>query len=156
MWSPSKLIASAVATLLRRFPRTRPIGTDPLILTTRGRWSAKAISTPLFYATDADRLLIAASFAGSGTPPDWYLNLAVHPEVRVTIDGQTLRYRARRLTDAEAEATWPKLPAVYPTLARYRERANRRIRVVELRRSAPLSLAHGRSEHLGTRSAARR
>src|SRR5262245_14572337 len=124
MWKPPKLIASALTwrgwnprvihvasrwhtALLRRFRRTKLIGDDTLILTTRGRRSGKATSTPLFYASEADRLLVAASFAGSGTPPDWYLNLAAHPEVRVTIDGQTAHYRARTLTGPEASAAWP-------------------------------------------------
>ena len=92
MWPPPKLIASALtwrgwnarviragsrahSALLRRFGRVKLIGEDALILTTRGRRSGKETSTPLFYAADADRILIAASFAGSGTLPSWYLNL---------------------------------------------------------------------------------
>ena len=80
-------------------------------------------------------MLIAASFAGSGVPPGWYLNLVAHPDVRATIDGCTERYEARTLSDAEAEAAWPKLLAVYPTFARYRQRAERTIPVIELRRT---------------------
>src|SRR5574342_1200041 len=101
------------AVLLRRFQRTKLVGDDVLTLTTRGRRSRKETSTPLFYATDTDRILIAASYAGSGTPPGWYQNLVAHPEVRATIGGRTERFRARTLTDAEAEAAWPKLLAVY-------------------------------------------
>jgi deazaflavin-dependent oxidoreductase (nitroreductase family) len=150
MWPPPKLIATMLtwrgwnprviragsrlhAGLLRRFRRTKLIGGDTLVLTTRGRRTGKASSTPLFYASEADHLLVAASFAGSGTAPSWYLNLVAHPEVQATIDGRTERYRARTLGDAEAEAAWPKLLAVYPTFARYRRRALRTIPVVELR-----------------------
>ena len=160
MWPPPKLIASALTwrgwnpfviragsrfhtALLRRFGRTKLIAEDALILTTRGRRSGKETSTPLFYATDGDRVLIAASFAGSGTAPGWYLNLQAHPEVRATIGGRTDRYRARTLTDAEAAAAWPKLLAVYPTFARYRRRARRTIPVIELCRSAPCGAAAG-------------
>jgi deazaflavin-dependent oxidoreductase (nitroreductase family) len=162
MWPLPKLIASALtwrgwnariiragsrvhSALLRRFGRVKLIGEDALILTTRGRRSEKETSTPLFYAADADRILIAASFAGSGTLPGWYLNLVAHPEVQATIDGRTERFRARQLTDGEAEAVWPKLLAVYPTFARYRRRAIRKIPVIELRRRPPLSLASGGS-----------
>jgi deazaflavin-dependent oxidoreductase (nitroreductase family) len=120
---------------MRRFRRAKLIGGDALILTTRGRKTGKDTSTPLFYARDADRLLIAASFAGSGVPPGWYLNLAAHPDVQATTNGSTERYRARTLGDAEAEAAWPKLLAVYPTFARYRRRARCTIPVVELRHS---------------------
>ena len=123
------------AGFLRRFRRANLIGGDALILTTRGRKTGKETSTPLFYARDADRLLIAASFAGSGVPPGWYLNLVAHPDVQVTTSGCTERYRSRTLTDAEAEAAWPKLLAVYPTFARYRQRTQRVIPVIELRRT---------------------
>lgn len=152
MWPPPKLIASVITwrgwnpsviragsrlhtALLRRFRGAKLIGGDALILTTRGRKTGKETSTPLFYARDADRLLIAASFAGSGVPPGWYLNLVAHPGVQATTRGRTEWYRARTLSDADAEAAWPKLLAVYPTFARYRRRAKRTIPVVELRRS---------------------
>jgi deazaflavin-dependent oxidoreductase (nitroreductase family) len=153
MWPPPKLIATALTWrgwnprviragsrlhtgLMRRFRRATLIGGDALVLTTRGRKTGKETSTPLFYATDADRLLIAASFAGSGIVPGWYLNLVAHPDVQATIDGRTEQYRARTLSDAEAEAAWPKLLAVYPTFSRYKRRALRTIPVVELRNVA--------------------
>ena len=106
-----------------------------------GARRGKETSTPLFYARDADRLLIAASFAGSGVPPGWYLNLVAHPDVQVTTSGRTERYRARTLSDAEAEAAWPKLLAVYPPFARYRQRAQRTIPVIVLRRTVDDRLA---------------
>lgn len=158
MWPPPKLIATLLtwrgwnprviragsrfhAGLLRRFRRANLIGGDALVLTTRGRRTGRETSTPLFYARDADRVLIAASFAGSGVPPGWYLNLVAHPEVRATIGGSTERYEARTLSEAEAEAAWPKLLAVYPTFSRYRRRAKRTIPVVELRDVARDDLA---------------
>ena len=162
MWPPAKMIASALtwrgwnarvirlgsrvhSALLRRFGHVNVIGGDTLILTTRGRKSRQECSTPLFYAADDDRILVAASFAGSGTPPGWYLNLVAHPDVRATIGGQTERFRARTLTDVEADAAWHKLLAVYPTFARYRRRDIRKIPVIELRRRPPLALASGGS-----------
>jgi deazaflavin-dependent oxidoreductase (nitroreductase family) len=108
------------------------VGGDALVLTTRGRKTGRETSTPLFYAEDAGRLLIAASFAGSGVVPGWYLNLVADAAVKATVRGQTERYRARTLTPDEAELAWPRLLAVYPTFARYRQRARRTIPVVEL------------------------
>lgn len=148
-WPPPKLIASLITwrdwnprviragsrlhtSLLRLFGRTRLVGGDALILTTRGRRTGQQTSTPLFYARDGETILVAASFAGSGTPPGWYLNLVVHPEVEATIEGRTQCYRARTLGAERAETAWPKLMAVYPTFARYRKRARRVIPVVEL------------------------
>lgn len=153
MWLPPKLIASALTwrgwnptviragsrihtSLLRRFGHATLVGGDTLLLTTRGRKTGHERSTPLFYAADGDRILIAASYAGSGVAPGWYLNLLAHPDVGVTTDGRTERYRARTLGAEEADAAWPKLVAVYPTYVRYRKRARRPIPVIELRRIA--------------------
>lgn len=116
--------------------RFRLVGQDSLILTTRGRRSGRETSTPLFYAEAAGRLYLAGSFAGSGEPPNWYRNLEAHPEVGVQTSRCCGRYRARILDDAEAAALWPRLDAVYPTFAKYRQRSARTIHVVEL---SPLS-----------------
>jgi deazaflavin-dependent oxidoreductase (nitroreductase family) len=149
MWPPPKLIASLLTwrgwnprviragsrlhtALLRRFGSARLIGGDALLLTTRGWRTGRETSTPLFCAADGARLLVAASFAGSGTLPVWYRNLVAHPEVKATVGGRTAAYRARTLTAAEAEAVWPKLMAVYPTFVRYLRRARRPIPLVEL------------------------
>ena len=153
MWPPPKLIATALtwrgwnarviragsrfhAALLRRFRHVKLIGGDAIVLTTRGRKTGRETSTPLFFARDGDHVLVAASFAGSGTLPGWYLNLVADPVVHATIDGRTEPYMARTLSDVEAEAAWPKLLAVYPTFARYRRRARRPIPLVELRQDA--------------------
>jgi F420H(2)-dependent quinone reductase len=156
MWPPPKLIATALtwrgwnarviragsrfhAALLRLFRHAKLIGGDAIVLTTRGRKTGKETSTPLFCARDADRVLVAASFAGSGVLPGWYRNLVADPAVHATTDGRTEEYMARTLSDAEAEAAWPKLLAVYPTFARYRRRARRPIPVVELRPGVALA-----------------
>ena len=153
MWPPPKIIASLLTwrgwnpkiiragsrlhtALLRRFGAARLVGADALVLTTRGRKTGEPSSTPLFYAEDGERLLIAASFAGSGIEPGWYLNLLACPDVDVAIRGRTRRYLARTLTEGETDAAWPKLLAVYPTFERYRRRARRRIPIIELTRIA--------------------
>ncbi|MBI3784368.1 MAG: nitroreductase family deazaflavin-dependent oxidoreductase [Deltaproteobacteria bacterium] len=115
-----------------RLGRFRLIGQDSLILTTCGRRSARKTSTPLFYAENEGRLYVAGSFAGSGQPPNWYLNLVANPEVEVETRLVRGRYQARVVSDTEAAALWPKLDAIYPTFARYRQRTVRVIRIVEL------------------------
>lgn len=102
------------------------------MLTTRGWRTGRETSTPLSYARDGERVLIAASFAGSGRAPVWYHNLVVHPDVTVTIDGRVHTCRARTLAAEEAALAWPKLIAVYSTFTRYLGRARRTIPVIEL------------------------
>ena len=112
--------------------RSRLIGQDTLILTTRGRKTGRETSTPLFYAEDGGRLYVAGSFAGSGGPPNWYVNLTAHPEVTVETRRSRGLYRARTVDAEEAARLWPKLDAIYPTFAKYRKRTSRAIPVVEL------------------------
>ncbi len=112
-----------------------------MILTTRGRKTGRATSTPLFYAEDGGCLYVAASFAGSGTLPNWYLNLSADPDVTVETRRSHGPYRARTLAAQEVARVWPKLDAVYPTFAAYRQRSRRVIPLVEL---SPMTVAHTR------------
>jgi deazaflavin-dependent oxidoreductase (nitroreductase family) len=112
--------------------RFNVVGHNTLILTTRGRKTGRETATPLFYAEDHDRLYIAASFAGSGTTPNWYRNLVACPEVTVQTGQQRLRCRARTLDAAEAAQVWLKLDAVYPTYVTYRKRTTLQIPIIEL------------------------
>jgi len=136
-WDPFTIrLGSRVHTFLFRrlkLGRFRLVGQDSLILTTVGRTSGRETSTPLFYAEGSDgRLYVAASFAGSGTAPQWYRNLLAHPEVAVETARYARRYRARTVDAGEAVRIWPLLDAVYPTYAKYRQRAACVIPVIEL------------------------
>ena len=91
--------------------------------------AARAIGFAVFGVA---RLYIAASFAGSGQPPNWYRNLLAHPNVAVETRRSRGRYSARIADAAEAAALWPRLDAIYPTFAKYRTRTRRVIHIVEL------------------------
>ena len=140
-WNPRVIRAgSRLHTFLfrtLRLGRFRLIGEDSLILTTRGRRSGRATSTPLFYAREGDRLYLAGSFAGSGEPPNWFLNLQACPDVSVETRTSRGPYRARIVSDFEAASLWPQLDAVYPTYAKYRQRTTRVIHIVELSPAPP-------------------
>jgi F420H(2)-dependent quinone reductase len=103
-----------------------------LILTTKGRKSGKEVSTPLLYVEENGKIYIVASFGGNDSPPGWYKNLLVHPDVTVERDKQSTPYRARSLETGEAGKIWPKLLALYPTYASYQKKTTRVIPVVEL------------------------
>jgi deazaflavin-dependent oxidoreductase (nitroreductase family) len=123
---------------LGRFPL---VGGDSLILTTRGRRTGRLTATPLFYAEEDEKIFIAGSFAGSGQPPNWFLNLVADPEVEVETRFSHGRYRARVVSDSEASVLWPRLDAIYPTFAKYRRRTRRVIHIVEL---SPLNMRGAR------------
>jgi len=105
---------------------------NTLVLTTRGRKTSRETSVPLLYVEGAGRLYVVASFGGSDTPPGWYRNLLVHPEVRAEVGATRRDYRARTLGADEAKLIWPKLLAIWPQYADYQKRTSREIPIVEL------------------------
>jgi deazaflavin-dependent oxidoreductase (nitroreductase family) len=120
--------------LFRLFRGAGFLGADTLILTTEGRVSGREAATPLYYAELGGHKYVAASFGGSDTPPQWYLNLAADPEVTVEVAGDRAPHDARVLAVNEAKAIWPRLVAVYPPFDRYQRRTRRQIPVIELTR----------------------
>ena len=109
---------------------------NTLLLTTSGRKTGREVSIPLLYVEDGGRLYIVGSFGGSDTPPGWYRNLVVHPDVTAEVSAARGRYRARTLTSDEAKPIWPKLLAIWPQYADYQKKTTRVIPVIEL---APLA-----------------
>jgi deazaflavin-dependent oxidoreductase (nitroreductase family) len=118
--------------LFRLFRGAGFLGADTLILTTQGRVTGAPRSTPLYFVEENGRRYVAASFAGSETPPFWYLNLVADPQVDVQVHGQRRAHTARVLPEYEATTVWPKLTAVYPPFARYQNHTSRHIPVIEL------------------------
>ncbi len=103
-----------------------------LLLTTTGRASGRPRTTPLNYLRDGDDLVVVASFGGSDTHPDWYLNLRRRPLVEVQIGGERQPREARPATPEERARLWPRVVEMYPGYARYQERTSRLIPLVIL------------------------
>ena len=100
-------------------------------LHTRGRVSGKRRSTMLTAPVHGDgRFVLVASRGGDDRNPYWYENLAVHPDVEVTVRGRTLPMRARTASPAEKAELWPQIVRAYPGYAAYQRRTTRDIPVV--------------------------
>ena len=74
-------------------------GAPVLLLTTTGRKSGKARTTPLLFLRDGTQLIVVASKGGFPTHPAWYLNLSANPQVRVELGSENL------LPEFDAELT---------------------------------------------------
>jgi deazaflavin-dependent oxidoreductase (nitroreductase family) len=113
-----------------RFLRGAPV----CLLTTTGARSGTRRTTPLLYLEDGADIVVVASKGGMSHSPAWYFNLMKHPdcEVEVPGGGGVLELRARRASDAEKAARWPKLLAIYPDYADYQARTSRNIPVMIL------------------------
>jgi deazaflavin-dependent oxidoreductase (nitroreductase family) len=100
------------------------------LVTTTGRKSGQARTTPTLYLSDGDRVVLPASFGGRNANPGWYRNLQADPRVHVQIRGEHLDMTARDATADERKQYWPKLIRMYPPYRGYREAAQRSIPLV--------------------------
>ena len=108
-----------------------------LLLTTTGRRSGEARTTPLTFFRDGADLVVIASNGGADRPPDWSLNLQRTPRAVVEIGTDTLVVTARAASEQEHERLWAVATATYAGYARYQERTTRRIPVVLLTPDGP-------------------
>jgi deazaflavin-dependent oxidoreductase (nitroreductase family) len=109
-------------------------GTTTLILTTTGRKSGKERRSPLIYQQHGDDYLVVASKGGADAPPDWYLNLVAHPEVKVQVKGDKFTARARTATPEEKPEMWEIMAKTWPAYNEYQQKTTREIPVVVLER----------------------
>ncbi len=110
-------------------------GTQTLLLTTTGRKSGKAHTTPLIYAPRGDAYMVVASKGGSDAPPAWYLNLSENPEVEVQVKGDRFKARARTASPEEKPEMWQGMVAEWPAYDAYQQKTAREIPVVVLERA---------------------
>src|SRR5664279_749464 len=75
-----------------------------LLLTTSGRKSGKARTTPLRYLRQGDDYLIVASNWGKPQPPAWFYNLQANPTVTIQVMGKRMSARAEIAAGAENDA----------------------------------------------------
>ncbi|MET9695952.1 nitroreductase family deazaflavin-dependent oxidoreductase [Streptomyces sp. NPDC006529] len=112
-------------------------GVPTLLLTTLGRVTGRPVRTPLIYAEDEDRLIVAATASGSPDRPDhphWYKNVEADPEVRVQRGPAPFQAKARPATRAEREAYWPALTALWPPFEDDEPRTGREVPLVIIQR----------------------
>jgi deazaflavin-dependent oxidoreductase (nitroreductase family) len=109
-------------------------GVPTLLLTTTGRRSGKAFTTPLIYGEDQGRYLVVASRGGAPEHPQWYQNLVAQPEVQVQVRADRFAARARTANPEEKPALWKLMANIWPSYDEYQTRTTRAIPVVILER----------------------
>ncbi len=109
-------------------------GRDLLLLTTKGRKSGNAHTTPMVFTRDGDRLLVYASKAGAPAHPDWYLNLVADPNVVVEVGDEHYDAVATPLEGEERDREYAAQGERFPTFAEYQAKTDRVIPVVALSR----------------------
>jgi deazaflavin-dependent oxidoreductase (nitroreductase family) len=107
-------------------------GSPILLLTTKGRRSAKERTIPLIFTVWGDSWAVIASRGGSPTHPAWYLNLREEPHVGVQIKANAYHAVARTAPSPERERIWAEAIKHWPSYDLYQSRAARQIPVVVL------------------------
>ena len=100
------------------------------LITTTGRKSGQARTTPTLYLRDGQRIVLPASYGGRDSHPAWYLNLRADAGVRIQVGADVIDMTARDATDDERRLYWRKLTRIYPPYKGYQDAADRRIPLV--------------------------
>lgn len=105
-----------------------------LLLTMTGAKSGRAITKPLVYTTDGDRIVVIASFAGAPKSPAWYNNLVANPVVTVEVGSERFQVRAAVTAGEERQRLFDRQAEKMPIFAEYQQKTTRQIPVLVLTR----------------------
>jgi F420H(2)-dependent quinone reductase len=97
-----------------------------LLLTTTGRRSGQARTTPVFYLRDGDRLIICNTNPGFESTNPWVLNLRAHPTATVQVGADSFVCQAREADAAEVTRYWPLLTRMWPAYQEHYDRSSQR------------------------------
>jgi len=107
-----------------------------LLLHHIGAKTGKERVTPLVYAPDDARYIVAASKGGAPAHPHWYVNLRGNPDVTLEVGDETFSARAKIIEDGpERAALYAKLETILDNFTEYQKKAGRVIPVVVLERA---------------------
>lgn len=108
-------------------------GLPVLMVTTTGRRSGQARTTPLIAVPVGDDLALLGTNFGQGSTPAWVLNLEADPDAEVEYDGTAVSVVARPADPDERTAVWDRASGVYGGYDKYQQRiSGREIRVFVL------------------------
>ena len=107
-----------------------------MMLTTKGRKTGQARTTPVLYLQDGPDLIVVASFGGNDMHPAWYLNLERSPEAEALIEGRRRRLFAHKVSPEEKKLIWPRLIKMYPSFDLYQRQTRREIPLLRLSEGA--------------------
>jgi deazaflavin-dependent oxidoreductase (nitroreductase family) len=119
---------------IRRTGKVPGLGFDALVLTTIGRKSGVERQNPVgsFKGKDGSWLIVASA-NGARKNPNWYHNIAAHPDrVRIETAGRTVDVVAEQLHGTERDEAWKQITTTVPRFAKYEQKTDREIPVIRL------------------------
>lgn len=130
-----RLVTASHVFLYRRLGGALVGGTKNLpvlLLTTTGRKSGKARTTPLFCVIDNDRYVVIASNGGAGTLPNWWLNMRNGGPAQIEIGRKRFPVSAQVAEGEERTRLWARMVTGYAGYDTYQEHTSYPIPVVIL------------------------
>jgi deazaflavin-dependent oxidoreductase (nitroreductase family) len=92
--------------------------------------TGEAVTSPLTYAIDGDRLVLVASNGGARRDPSWYRNLIARSSATVELPGETFTARVVEATGEERRRLFDAVATEIPAFREYDARATARDRVI--------------------------
>ena len=100
--------------------------TPTILLTTIGRKSGRATTTPLMSIRDPEGFVVIASAGGADWHPGWWLNLKARPQAIVQSGDEKITVHAVEVTEPEAkDRLWRKMTAVFSGYDGYKRKTQR-------------------------------
>ena len=109
-------------------------GTTILLLTTTGRSSGEARTTPLIHRVDDGRWVVVASKGGAPDHPAWYKNLQADPAATIEVEADEVAVVAHDAEGEERARLWSAMNEEWPAYDDYQAKTDREIPVVVLER----------------------
>ncbi len=125
-------VADYLANPAGRSTGAGPSGLPTLLLTCIGRKSGEERITPLVFMQNGEDMIIVGSLAGYDTHPAWVHNVHANPECWAQLDDNKIKVVARDASDAEREALWSDLTALFPPWGFFQKQTDRPFAVVIL------------------------
>lgn len=105
-------------------------GAPILLLTTTGRRTGVAHTTPVGFIDAGGRLAVAAANGGSDDHPDWYHNIESDSRVTIDIPGASIPSIGRITTGSERDGLLQRLLETLPGMSDHVSGTSREIPVV--------------------------
>ena len=106
-----------------------------LLVTVIGAKTGLERVVPLVYFRVDERLVVIASMGGSDKHPAWYLNTSANPTVTIEMGAEVYQATAIDTSGADRDELFRAVCELNPVFARYQDKTNRMIPVIELVRS---------------------
>ncbi|MFF2550196.1 nitroreductase family deazaflavin-dependent oxidoreductase [Nocardia sp. NPDC058058] len=105
-----------------------------VLITTTGAKSGRAVTSPLVYVSDGDRIVLIASNGGADKHPAWYHNLRANPELTVELGTETYTGKAEFASGEQRAELYDRMVAIMPQFDDYRRNTTREIPVAVVHR----------------------